>query len=95
MKLITGLMFVLLLVAFGMAGYLLSRPSTTVLPFFALIAILILILLRPLRQHFLPEVAVTPSALLVKALVGGGVLLFILVISVILLMVVAGGRSLY
>ncbi len=95
MKLITGLMIALLLIGFGVAAYFLSRSPTAMLPFLALSVIFILILLRPFRQHFLPQVTVTPSALLVRVLVGSAALLFILVVGVLLLMVVAGSRSPY
>jgi hypothetical protein len=88
MKLVTVSILVFLLVGIGVMAYLLSQsPPTMIFPFLALIAIFILVLLRPLRQHFLPNATFVPSVSLLKLLIGSGLVMFILlIVSVIILL---------
>jgi hypothetical protein len=94
MKLVLVSTIVFLLVAIGVMAYLLSQSSTMVFPFLALIAIFILVLLRPFRQHFLPHITFVPPASSLKLLLGGGLVIFILVMSMIILLHVTQNRPL-
>jgi hypothetical protein len=92
MRIFTGLLVISLLIGIGMAVYLLSQSSTTVFPFLALIVIFVLVLMRPLRQYYLPDMTFTPSASLLKLLGGGGVVVFVLIIGMIILLAFAQSK---
>jgi hypothetical protein len=74
-------------------AYLLSQSSSTVLPYLALAAIFVLILLRPLRQHYLPEMTFTVTGSLLKVLIGGSVLLFVLTFGAMFLLLMVNRTS--
>lgn len=94
MKLIIASIIAFLLAGIGMVVYLLSQSSTTVFPFLALIVIFVLVLLRPLRHYYLPDMTFAPSASLLKLLGGGGVVVFVLIIGMIILLAFAQSKPL-